>query len=83
MDLQISDFWLQMSIFAKNYTIMFSQGQWIFAGLFLIAFVIAISFSYRKDILVHRAVYKGSYKILIGFFIFIAMVFRRKIFLKH
>ena len=54
---------------------MFSQGQWIFAGLFFIAFVIATAYSYRKDIIVHRRVYKGNYKILIGFLIFIVVVY--------
>ncbi|MES2545764.1 MAG: hypothetical protein V4548_12830 [Bacteroidota bacterium] len=62
---------------------MFSQGQWIFAGLFFIAFVIATTYSYRKDILVHRRVYKGNYKILIGFLVFIGLLFIIKIFLKH
>ncbi|RTY95179.1 hypothetical protein [Flavobacterium sp. GT3R68] len=62
---------------------MFSKGQLIFAGLFFIAFVIAVAFSYRKDIAVHRRVYKGSYKILIGFLLFIGFLFIIKIFFKH
>jgi hypothetical protein len=62
---------------------MFSQGQLIFALLFFIAFVIAITYSYRKDILVHQKTYKGSYKILIGFLIFIGLLFIIKIFFKH
>ena len=62
---------------------MFSNGQLIFAGLFFISFVIAIIYSYRKDILVHRKVYEGSYKILIGFLIFIGLLFIIKIFFKH
>ena len=62
---------------------MFSKEQLIFAGLFFISFVIAITYSYRKDILVHQKVYKGSYKILIGFLIFIALLFVIKIFFKH
>ena len=62
---------------------MFSKGQLIFASLFFISFVIAITYSYRKDILVHQKVYKGSYKILIGFLIFIALLFVIKIFFKH
>jgi len=62
---------------------MFSEGQLIFAGLFFITFVIVITYSYRKDILVHQKEYKGSYKILIGFLIFIALLFIIKIFFKH
>ena len=62
---------------------MFSKGQLIFAGLFFIAFVIAITYSYKKDILIHQKVYKGSYKILIGFLIFIALLFVIKFFFIH
>jgi hypothetical protein len=62
---------------------MFSQGQLIFAVLFFIAFVIAVGYSYRKDIMVHRSFYKGNYKVLIGFLIFIALLFVIKIFFKH
>lgn len=62
---------------------MFSTGQLIFAILFLIAFVIGVTYSYRKDLLVHKKLYKGSYKILIGFLIFIILLFVIKIFFKH
>jgi hypothetical protein len=62
---------------------MFSQGQLIFAVLFFIAFVIAVGYSYRKDIVVHRNFYKGNYKVLIGFLIFIGLLFVIKIFFKH
>lgn len=62
---------------------MFSQGQWIFAGLFLLSFVIVMIFAYRKDISIHRVFYKGNYKILLGFIFFIALLFVIKIFLKH
>ncbi len=62
---------------------MFSQGQWVFAGCFFIAFIIAMVYSYRKDIVLHRIFYKGNYKILIGFLIFIGFLFVIKIFLKH
>ncbi|MBD0726040.1 hypothetical protein B6A10_12725 [Flavobacterium sp. L1I52] len=62
---------------------MFSQGQLIFAICFLIAFIIVMIFSYRKDINTHKLFYKGNYKILIGFFIFIGLLFVIKIFLKR
>nr|WP_236023861.1 MULTISPECIES: hypothetical protein [Flavobacterium] len=62
---------------------MFSKDQLIFAGLFFIVFVIAITFAYRKDIGLHRIFYKGSYKILIGFIAFIGILFLIKIFFKR
>jgi hypothetical protein len=62
---------------------MFSTGQWVFAGLFLIAFIIIMIYSYRKDLLLHRKFYKGSYKVLIGFFIFILFLFLIKIYMKR
>ena len=62
---------------------MFSQGQLLFAGCFFVAFVIAMFFAYRKDIKIHKVFYEGNYKILIGFFIFIGILFMIKIFFKH
>lgn len=62
---------------------MFSQGQYMFAGLFFIAFVIAMIYAYRKDLALHRRFYKGNYKILIGFGIFIGTLFLIKIYFKH
>jgi cytochrome bd-type quinol oxidase subunit 1 len=62
---------------------MFSQGQLVFAGLFFVAFVIAAIYSYRKDIKIHKQFYKGNYKILIGFGIFIGILFLIKVFFKR
>ncbi|HLA56529.1 MAG TPA: hypothetical protein VK623_10535 [Flavobacterium sp.] len=62
---------------------MFTQGQWIFAGLFLVAFIIAAIFTYRKDTKLHKMHYKGSYRVLIGFLLFIAFLFFIKSYLKH
>jgi cytochrome bd-type quinol oxidase subunit 1 len=62
---------------------MFSQRQLIFGGFFLVAFVIAMVFSYRKDIKIHREFYKGNYKILLGFLVFIGILFIIKIFFKR
>lgn len=61
---------------------MFTTGQWIFAALFLVAFVITMIFVYRKDLKLHKIYYKGSYKILIVFIAFIAILFIVKAFLK-
>jgi len=62
---------------------MFSTGQWIFAGLFLITFIVIMVFSYRKDILIHQKFYKGSYKVLLAFLLFIVMLFVIKIVMKR
>jgi hypothetical protein len=62
---------------------MFSQGQLVFAGLFFIAFVIAMVYAYQKDLALHRIFYKGNYKILIGFVVFIGILFLIKIFFKR
>jgi len=62
---------------------MFSQGQLIFAAFFVVVFIIAMIYSYRKDIKLHRKFYKGSYIILLGFFVFIGFLFFIKGYLKH
>ena len=62
---------------------MFSTGQLIFAGLFIIAFIIVMIFSYRKDIKLHKKYYKGSIYVLIGFILFIFLLYVIKINLNH
>ncbi len=62
---------------------MFSTGQLIFAGLFVIAFIIIMIFSYRKDIRLHKKYYKGSTYVLVGFVIFILLLFLIKSRLNH
>jgi hypothetical protein len=62
---------------------MFSQGQLIFAGCFFVAFVIAMVIAYRKDLKMHKIFYAGNYKILIGFIVFIGILFMIKIFFKR
>lgn len=53
---------------------MFSKGQIIFAIVFFVAFVIGITFAYRKDKGDNRAMFKGSYKILLfSLFVFFAL----------
>ncbi|AXT53245.1 hypothetical protein D1818_21330 [Aquimarina sp. BL5] len=61
---------------------MFSTGQLIFAGCFVVAFIILMIFSYRKDLKLHRKYYKGSIFILIGFIIFILLLFVLKTYLR-
>ncbi|TRO63973.1 hypothetical protein [Christiangramia sabulilitoris] len=62
---------------------MFSNGQLIFAGLFVIAFIIIMIFSYRKDIKLHQKYYKGSIYVLVGFIVFILILFLIKSRLNH
>jgi len=62
---------------------MFSQGQLVFAVCFFVAFVIAMIYAYRKDAMLHKTFYKGNYKILIGFILFILILFLIKIFFKR
>lgn len=61
---------------------MFSQGQLIFAVIFVVVFVISAVFVYRKDAALHKVFYAGSYRILIGFLVFIALLFVIKFYLK-
>jgi len=69
--------------FVEKLENMFTTGQWIFAGFFVVAFVIAMIYAYGKDKALHNKFYKGNYKILLGFFGFILLLFLIKIFLKH
>jgi len=60
---------------------MFTQGQYIFAGFFVVAFIILIVISYRKDLKLHKKYYKGSLYVLAGFLLFIGFLFVIKKFL--
>jgi len=39
---------------------MFSRGQLIFAGFFIVAFIALMIWSYRKDIKIHKIHYQSS-----------------------
>jgi threonine/homoserine/homoserine lactone efflux protein len=69
--------------FVEKLENMFTTGQWVFAGFFVVAFIIAMIYAYGKDKALHNKFYKGNYKILLGFFGFILLLFLIKIFLKH
>ena len=62
---------------------MFSTGQWYFVIFFVIAFVILMVFSYRKDRVVNQKYYKGSIWILVGFVAFVIFLFFLKGWLKQ
>jgi uncharacterized membrane protein len=52
---------------------MFSKGQLIFAVFFIIAFTIAMIWSYRKDIKIHKKHYKNTFLVIIAIFLIIAI----------
>ncbi len=62
---------------------MFTTGQWIFAGGFLVAFIIAMIYVYRKDLALHKKYYKGSYWVLVAFIAFIGVLFFIKYYVKE
>ncbi|WP_339708801.1 hypothetical protein [uncultured Kriegella sp.] len=62
---------------------MFSTGQMIFAGLFVIAFATAIFITYQKDKKLHAKNYKGAVWVAVAFFVFIAILFAIKYTLKN
>lgn len=62
---------------------MFTTGQWVFAAFFVVVFIIAMVYVYRKDLKLHKKYYKGSYKVLLVFLTFVAILFFIKIYLKE
>lgn len=62
---------------------MFTTGQIYFAIFFIVVFVVAMIYVYRKDLKLHEKYYKGTYKILIAFLTFIALLFVLKAFMKE
>jgi hypothetical protein len=52
---------------------MFSKGQLIFAVFFIIIFTLAMIWSYRKDIKIHKKHYKNTFLMVIGVFLIIAI----------
>jgi hypothetical protein len=61
---------------------MFSQGQLTLRLFFLLPLLLQW-FSYRKDIKNSQRIYKGNYKILLGFLLFIGILFVIKVFFKR
>lgn len=54
---------------------MFSTGQWIFAGVFLIVFTFIIIKSYKKDRKLHQRNYKGVVWVGTVFVVFVILLF--------
>lgn len=61
---------------------MFSNGQIIFAVLFILVFSVVIWFAYRSDRGLHAKNYKGVKWVAITFLIFIGVLFVLKFVLK-
>ena len=61
---------------------MFSKGQIVFAVLFAISFVVAIVMAFKKERAQHQKNFKGVLKLLIGFILFILLLFVLKTYLK-
>ncbi|WP_224490849.1 hypothetical protein [Robertkochia flava] len=53
---------------------MFSTGQKIFAIFFVVAFIIIMVISYRKDKKIHLNQFRGTKWVLIGFIAFMAIL---------
>jgi len=53
---------------------MFSTGQLIFAISFAIVFITIITYTYRKDLKLHKQHYKGTIWVLIAFISFIGLI---------
>jgi cytochrome bd-type quinol oxidase subunit 1 len=51
---------------------MFTNGQLIFAGFFIVAFIILMIFSYRKDIKNHQKYYKNT-ALKVGIWLIVAV----------
>lgn len=52
---------------------MFTKGQLIFAGFFVVAFVTLMIWSYRKDIQNHKKYYKNA-AVKVGFWMVVVIV---------
>lgn len=61
---------------------MFTSGQWVVAILFFVAFVMVMIYSYAKDKALHKKYYKGAIWVLVGFIVFILLLFFIKYFIK-
>ena len=61
---------------------MFSSGQWVFAALFLLVFILVLIRAYRRDRELHARNYKGVLWVGIVFVIFVLLLFLIKYILK-
>lgn len=59
-----------------------TTGHWIFAGVFMTAFIIYLIYSYRKDLKLHKVHYSGSMYVLAAIVIFLFLFYVIKQFLE-
>ena len=62
---------------------MFTTGQWIFAGLFVLVFAYILFRSYKRDRKLHEKNYKGVAWVGAVFVIFIIILFFLKYLLRN
>jgi len=62
---------------------MFTTGRIVFSILFVVAFIIVVTWMYRKDLKIHQIHYKNTKWVLVGIFSFIGILFLIKIWLKQ
>lgn len=62
---------------------MFSNGQIVFAFLFITLFTISVFYSYKKDKKLHLKNYQGVKWVSISFLVFLVMLFIIKYLLKN
>jgi cell division protein FtsW (lipid II flippase) len=62
---------------------MFSNGQLVFASLFIVFFGILVVYSYKKDNKLHLKNYQGVKWVGISFMIFLVILFCIKYLLKN
>jgi len=50
------------------------SGHWIFAGLFVLGFVVSIGYAYRDDIRKRPDLFKGSSRFVLGVILFVMIL---------
>jgi hypothetical protein len=63
-------------IFGSNYAMdSIGTGHWIFAGIFAVAFLAFLVWSYRTDRGTHDIHYRGAYRYLLGIFVLLMVIY--------
>lgn len=62
---------------------MFTTGQWIFAGIFVVVFAFFITRAYRRDTGLHKRNYSGVQWVALVFALFVILLFVIKYLLRN
>ncbi|WP_127844388.1 hypothetical protein [Psychroflexus aestuariivivens] len=62
---------------------MLTSGQITFAIIFAVTFISIVVFTYFKDKRLHKKYYKNSIFVLVGFLVFVGILFLLKFFWKE